>query len=306
MSRVALPNPVKRQLRQSAGFGCCVCGNPFVEYHHIKPYSVNPMHDPAWMMALCPNHHHEATVGALSFEAQLEAKGKPYNAVRGFVDGLLKITRSELAVEVGTNYLVGAGLKLLVDDEPLLAITSDRNGHLALSASLYDEDDNLILLLDKNEWVSGDPLPWDIEFAHNVISVRRKHGDIFLDIDARKWPVAVRGHLHRKGQRLQFDASSLRIDGVLKDIQFKSLGLVAMHITVDTSERVIRFGPYFPFRAGMLVSNPNEAERLRLSLDAYRKLAAKARIGRNAECFCGTGRRFKSCCGRSDGGLTRS
>lgn len=97
-------------------------------------------------MVLCPNHHHEATVGALPVEAQLHAKRQPYNVGRGFADGLLKIEARELAVEVGTNYLVGAGLKLLVDDEALLAITSDRDGHLALSTTLYDEDDNLLLL----------------------------------------------------------------------------------------------------------------------------------------------------------------
>jgi hypothetical protein len=297
MSRVSLPEPIKRVLRQSAGFGCCVCGHPFVEYHHIQPYSAAPHHDPAQMMVLCPNHHHEATVGAFPVESQFQAKARPYNVVRGFADGLLKIDARELAVEVGTNYFVGAGLKLLVDSEPLLALTSDRDGRLALSVTLYDESDNLLLLLDKNEWVTGDPLPWDVEYGYNMISVRRKRSDISLDVNARNWPITVRGRLHRKGQVLQLNTSTLRIDGVLDDINFKRLGLVAMHIVVDTSERMIRFGPYSPFRAGMIVSNPDDEERLRLSLDAYRKLAPKARIGRNAECFCGTGRRFKSCCG---------
>lgn len=131
-----------------------------------------------------------------------------------------------------------------------------------------------------------------------MISVRQKRGSISLSVNARDWPITVRGRLHRRGQTLQLTPTTLRIDGVLEDIQFQRLGLVAMNIVVDTVQGLIRFGPYFPFRAGMMVSNADDDERLRLSLEAYRKLAPKARLGRNAECFCGTGRRFKSCCGK--------
>jgi len=296
MSRVPIPEPVKRVLRQSAGFGCCVCGHPFVEYHHIAPYSGDPHHDLSKMMTLCPNHHHEATVGALSVEAQYGAKTRPYNVTRGYADGLLKVDAHELAIEVGTNYFVGAGLKLLVDDEPLLAITSDCDGHLALSATIYDRDDNLLLLLDKNEWVTGDSLPWDVQYGYNRISVRQRRGDISLEVDARRLPVAIKGRLHRKAQTFQVNASTLRIDGVRENIQYQRLGLVAMQIVVDTAARVIRFGPYAPFQHGMLVSNPDAAERLRLSLEAYRRMVRELPIPGNSECFCGSGRPFKSCC----------
>ena len=34
-NRSAIPEIVKRQVRQEAGFGCCKCGNPIFEYHHI-------------------------------------------------------------------------------------------------------------------------------------------------------------------------------------------------------------------------------------------------------------------------------
>jgi hypothetical protein len=59
------PAAVKRQLRQEAAFGCCICGHPIYQYHHIRPFEPNHHHDPDDMMLLCPNHHHEATVGAL-------------------------------------------------------------------------------------------------------------------------------------------------------------------------------------------------------------------------------------------------
>jgi hypothetical protein len=31
-----IPSEIKRQLRQEAGFGCCICGIPIIEYHHIN------------------------------------------------------------------------------------------------------------------------------------------------------------------------------------------------------------------------------------------------------------------------------
>ncbi|MBU5337278.1 hypothetical protein [Intestinibacter bartlettii] len=37
--RPPIPNPLKRELRQEAHFGCVNCGNPIIEYHHITPWS---------------------------------------------------------------------------------------------------------------------------------------------------------------------------------------------------------------------------------------------------------------------------
>ncbi len=33
------PLLIKRQLRQEAGFGCCKCGKPIIQYHYIIPYT---------------------------------------------------------------------------------------------------------------------------------------------------------------------------------------------------------------------------------------------------------------------------
>lgn len=49
-----MPLPVKRKLRQEAGFGCCKCGRPIIEYHHIIPYSNDDPHFRVEdMMCLC-------------------------------------------------------------------------------------------------------------------------------------------------------------------------------------------------------------------------------------------------------------
>ena len=72
------PAHVKLQLPQEAGFGCCICGYPFYEYHHIREFTPEPHHDPEDMMVLCPNHHHQATVHALEETDQRRWKLRNY------------------------------------------------------------------------------------------------------------------------------------------------------------------------------------------------------------------------------------
>jgi len=36
MHREDRPEELERQLRREAGFGCCFCGNPIIQYHHIR------------------------------------------------------------------------------------------------------------------------------------------------------------------------------------------------------------------------------------------------------------------------------
>ncbi len=75
--RPRTPEPVARQLCQEAGFGCCKCGVPIIEYHHIIKWSVDQHFRPEDMMVLCPTHHDEA--GSAMDEAEqrlLKAKAR--------------------------------------------------------------------------------------------------------------------------------------------------------------------------------------------------------------------------------------
>jgi hypothetical protein len=211
-----IPNAVKRVLRQEAGFGCCICGHPFIEYHHIVPFAAEGSHNPEDMMALCPIHHHQCTVQALSVEAQREAKTSPFNRMRGFADGQLVSSSRIIAVEAGSNQFVGSGFKFVVDEEPLLSLRTDEAGRLLLSVNLYGPDDELLLVISDNEWISGDPLPWDIEYGYNVLTLRRAERRVSLDIDARSVPVAIAGEMWRKNQNFSLRHDSLKFNGVVE------------------------------------------------------------------------------------------
>lgn len=267
-----IPAPVRRSLRQESGFGCCVCGSPVFEYHHIRDYATAREHDPKHMMTLCPNHHHEATVGALTEAEQRAFKAAPKNISDGYSDGLLRVTEPGIAIRCGSVDLVGKGFKFLVDVEPILALDSDDDGRLLLSLDLYDATDQLLLSISKNEWISGDPIPWDIEFGHRWLRLRRKHREITLEINAVESPVALRGRLVRKGQTFSIDPTGISIDGVVAGAGFQEIGLVGMQVEVDTTLGTLSFGPESRYAHGMIVSWPDRAERLRKCFEALVRL----------------------------------
>lgn len=214
-----IPEPIKRQVRQEAGFGCCKCGQPIIEYHHI----VEDSQDPKDIMLLCPFPcHNQATYGVMSKEEQRAHKANPYNIRKGFVKGKLEITQKIPIVTIGTNRFIGNGDFLIVDDESLLSIEI-YEGKLELSAKLYNSKDNLVAEIERNEWISGDPLPWDLESKFQWLRMRRKLRDIQLEIDARKFPIRLRGDFWRKGNNFQLRPNDLIFDGMsgrMRDIGF--------------------------------------------------------------------------------------
>ena len=292
-----IPEPLKRQLRQEAGFGCCACGYPFIEYHHIIPFSKLHEHNPDNMIALCPIHHHQGDIGAIDEVHQRHWKREPYNIFRGFANGQLLVKDKILAVEIGTNFFVGAGFKFLVNDEPLLQMRADEDGRLLISLDLYDEDNNQLLSVVDNEWIIGDPLPWDFEFLENVLKLRLKERDVRIVLDARSIPFKISGTFWRNRQNFAINAEELVFNGVLKGIGFAYLGLVALTLKVDIPKAQFSIVPDLRLGKGMFVSWADPGQRLIKSIEAYKELLHHSNIGRNEPCPCGSGKKLKRCCG---------
>ena len=201
---VTIPQPVKRQVRQEAGFGCCVCGFPIIEYHHIVKGSEKPED----IMLLCPNHHREATEGAMLIDEQRNHRSNPINIERGFVDGLLKINQKTLGVSMGTVQIIGEGDLIVIDGD---AIISSRlnEGRLEISLKLYDKEDKLVAQIENNEWIFGDPLPWDLESKYQWIRIRRKLRDISFVLDARQYPINILADTWKNGYNLEITRDSV-------------------------------------------------------------------------------------------------
>ena len=237
------PAPVKRQLRQEAGFGCCICSYPIFQYHHFRDFLPEPHHNPKDTMVLCPNHHDKATDGALEESEQRHWKRNPYNITCGFADGQLTINTRSIDIELGSNLFIGDGFKFEVDNEPLLKIERDKEGRILVSLELYDSDDVRLASVVQNEWITGDPLPWDFESDYRWLKLRRKKRDIALFIDARAQPIQLNGDFWRKAQNFSIKREFLLFNGVTEN--FKSVNNVfdRCKLRVDTTKSNFSIAP---------------------------------------------------------------
>lgn len=232
------PDPVARQLRQEAGFGCCKCGHPIFQYHHIIPYSAEEHFRPEDMMVLCPNCHDEATQGAMSIVEQRRYKAQPYNIKRGYAKGVLKVNEQRLIVSAGNNKFVGGGPLIKVDGEELISFQLGVANDLKVSLKLYDEQDDLLVSIQCNEWMSGENKAWDIEFGYQRLRARKKKGSIDLSIDLRKSPVVLRANLWRKGKLISISPEMIRVDRQQTNWNFIGSTFVGSYISIQTFPQV--------------------------------------------------------------------
>jgi hypothetical protein len=265
-----IPEPVKREVRQTAGFGCCKCGLLIIEYHHIVKDSTNPNE----IMLLCPIHHHEATVGAMLEEEQWNYKKNRYNIENGFVQGQLKVNQTTPVVNIGNSQFIGTGDFLVVDGENLLSLQINE-GKLEVSIKLYDQNDVLVADIQNNEWISGNPLPWDIEASFQLLKIRRKHRDFEFFLDARAEPIDIRADMYRKKQNFQLRSNEIFFNGVKTHITLSNFCYVALRLEADTTNDSFSIAPDSRFGKGIFVSYPNTKERIRRGLLAWKELSCE-------------------------------
>lgn len=270
--RSAIPGFIKRQVRQEAGFGCCKCGNPIFEYHHI----IRDSEKPEDIMILCPICHHEATVGAMREEEQRLHKLNPLNIKRGYVDGALKINQKLPVIAIGTNQFIGEGDFVLVDQDSLLSFRVNSGG-LEFSVKLDDRNGQLLAYIENNEWVSGDPLPWDLESSFQWLKIRHKSRNIVLEVNAKKFPIEIRADLWQKGQNFQLTPSQIQFNGVVEDFSSINLCYVAMRLVADTSKKQLRLEPDPRFGgSGAFISCADISQRIERGLKFWEQLKAKS------------------------------
>lgn len=212
MSRPAVPNPVKRQLRQEAGFGCCNCGHPFIQYHHIVPWAEEEHFRPEDMMALCANCHHLCTSDAWDTSEQRSLKGKPRNIIEGNARGLLFVNKRDLVVQLAGGVAVNTPNLLVLNGETALgARLSDQDGRVLISAHIHDKEGRTVGQLVDNEWVISTNAVWDVEAYPRKATVRSAPRDIAFSVDTRDDSVRLSGKWFHSGMPLIFSEGEARI-----------------------------------------------------------------------------------------------
>ena len=111
--------PIKRIIRQSAGFGCAICGSAFGSYHHFSPKFADARdHDPDGIVYLCRSCHDHADTGWFSEEKVRFHAANPKPLEQGFSFGAFDMQGEKATLHVADVVAVKCRNFFRVDGRP--------------------------------------------------------------------------------------------------------------------------------------------------------------------------------------------
>ena len=182
--RPPIPADLKRQIRRKSFYGCVLCGNPIIEYHHIKDWCIVKEHTADNLVALCPTCHYRATIGELTPERVTRLKMNPYNSKLKTVSKNFFMNHHEAStIKLGSVKIKASGTILRVHNDSIISLRLDDEGNTLLSLKIHDENHNLIAQVIDNEWIANitDQI-WDITFNKGVLDIRCSSHKVWLKV----------------------------------------------------------------------------------------------------------------------------
>ncbi|MGB0084801.1 MAG: hypothetical protein WBP94_05435 [Rhodomicrobiaceae bacterium] len=177
-----IPDGVKREVRQRAGFGCLVCGNAYCIYDHIAPAYVDAeKHEADHIYYLCGTCEGKRRRGVLADLTVFEAAKNPAALQKGFCREIFDVQAVQPAIHFGSNVAVGCFHLVSLGGQPILSIAPPEavGAPFRLNAHFMDDEGKTTLCIVDNEWRAGIE-NWDVETIKNRIFIRKGSGQIVL------------------------------------------------------------------------------------------------------------------------------
>ncbi len=194
MTRPAIPEPIKRQVRQECSFGCVICGCPVFDYDHIIPYATVKEHKPENLTLLCKQHHSDKTTKKLSVERVIEARKQPYNSRKKIIGSSIFSTsyilpeNRKIEVFLGSNKAQACFLKgdgdvsaVWISGQHYFIIHCQDNW-ITFSCILTDGIGQPILIIDQGEMTLSTQV-WDYTYQGNNLKIWIASREIILDMN---------------------------------------------------------------------------------------------------------------------------
>jgi hypothetical protein len=288
-----IPEAVKLAIRQAARFGCVCCGFAIGTYEHIEPeFADAKEHDPDRMTYLCGHCHDKVTRRILSKQSVWNARSHPWCLTHGGPHEAFDIGSSSVSVWLGRNRVTDVPTVLRIVDTTLLRIDRPEaeHGPYRISGQFYDVDGNSLFSIDQNDWI-GSPSAWDIQCVGPRIMIRRERRIVALQLCA----VPPSGIVI---ERADFVFQSSRVcimNGVLSvisptgniatatDCTATGDGIGSIFLSVTEHGQFMMGAPLT--LTGAYSPPP--------SLPPEHVI----HLGRNAPCFCDSGKKYKKCHG---------
>ena len=209
------PASVRRQLRQEAGFGCAICGNPLIESAHIIEYSITHSFPSEDMVALCPNCHTEADLGKFAKWYLRKVKNEPFNKNRQTIGKRFVITGENTVVHLGNSTFVNTYKIITVSDFELVAIRKAQDGFLSLDVNLFDIFNGFIAIIYDNYWLVDRRYTWDIVYKPQHLKLYCAQRNILFEIEIKKEEIFISGTLYFNGFPIPITDQSMRVGGIV-------------------------------------------------------------------------------------------
>ncbi|MET3232045.1 UNVERIFIED_ORG: trigger factor [Burkholderia sp. 1263] len=226
---------------------------------------------------LCKQHHGEKENGLLPKEVVEAANQNPFNLRNGVSKPyLLHYSGSKVECVIGnTVFRTRAGQQILVPlmlrGEPVLKFDL-ADGHLLLSLTVYDEDENELLRIDKNELVYS-MLAWDITLIGRTLRLRQaeRHINIEIEFIAPNKVHIRRGIFHKSGAEVLVGKDYVYVTNNANLISSGSMEGVDFGIVVGDPHPTSGCGMLFRGQLPSLPDRETARRTLRRRLKSWRK-----------------------------------
>ena len=155
-----------------------------------------------------------------------------------------------------------------------MKLSLDSNSQLLFSIKLYGQNNAFLARIENNEWVAGDPLPWDIESSFQRLTIRNKKRDIAVSVNLHSTPAQLKGSLWKNGQKVELAPDKILVDGVvIKNVQFMGLCFVGLNLELNTRQKTFNIVPDPRFGEGYFIQEGESlAERIEIARIRWLKL----------------------------------
>lgn len=183
--RPPIPASIKREVRQSCGFGCAICGLPIYDYDHIIEYSAVKEHTVENLVLLCDNHHRRKNK-TIPFSEIQRAKNDPINLrTETTLPEMINFVSDKIDVYIGNNYFSkvfnednNVIYPLVIDNRPVISFRKELS-RILLSITIYDNANRPMLIIEDNEMIMS-TVVWDITYVGNTLRIDSKnHEQLF-------------------------------------------------------------------------------------------------------------------------------
>jgi len=137
----------------------------------------------------------------------------------------------------GSTLVLNEGPVLAVNGERLISLDLGEKNNLELSVRLYDQDGTVALEIERNEWISGNPLPWDIEADWQKLKIRHRKRKIAIDLDATRNPMRICGDFWKDKLLVEIDSKGIKS----QNISVQGITLVGWAYNINPGS--FRMGP---------------------------------------------------------------